>query len=60
MSAADASNGRIGPNCPSCGRDNREHGNICTSDDCPANPTGRGRGIPRTVDPIVGQEVDND
>jgi hypothetical protein len=21
--------------CPSCGRDNRGYGNICTADDCP-------------------------
>jgi len=24
-----------GPECPSCGRDNSEYDNICTSDDCP-------------------------
>ena len=24
-----------GPTCPSCGRDNAENFNICTSDDCP-------------------------
>lgn len=28
---------RYGAECPSCGRDNSEYGNICTSDDCPAN-----------------------
>ena len=27
--------GRIGSECPSCGRDNSEYGNICTADDCP-------------------------
>jgi hypothetical protein len=30
--------GRIGSECPSCGRDNSEYGNVCTSDDCPAAP----------------------
>lgn len=24
-----------GAECPSCGRDNSEHDNLCTSDDCP-------------------------
>lgn len=24
-----------GPTCPSCGRDNSDYDNICTSDDCP-------------------------
>lgn len=36
--------GIYGTTCPSCGRDNSEYGNVCTSDDCPANtnsPMGR-------------------
>lgn len=27
---------RYGAECPSCGRDNSEYHNICTSDDCPS------------------------
>jgi hypothetical protein len=35
--AAEPSFGNIGPECPSCGRDNSEYGCVCTSDDCPAH-----------------------
>ena len=35
--AAEPSFGNIGPECPSCGRDNSEDGCVCTSDDCPAH-----------------------
>jgi hypothetical protein len=41
---------RYGENCPSCGRDNSKHGNVCTSDDCPANAGGGGCKSPETVD----------
>ena len=33
----DGASPNMGAECPSCGRDNSEYGNVCTSDNCPAN-----------------------